>query len=55
MHVVLLQYPDESYLLHLLLPIMQPKHNMRVLSLLFFPVQQSNCVIWLQQIVEMYS
>ncbi len=38
-----------------LLPILQPKHNMSVLSLLFFPVQQSNSVIWLQQIIMMYS
>ncbi len=28
---------------------------MSVFSLLFFPVQQSNSVIWLQQIVVMYS
>ncbi len=38
-----------------LLPILQLKHNMTVLSLFFFPIQQSNSVIWLQQIAIMYT
>ncbi len=38
-----------------LLPILQPKHNMSVLSLFFFPIQQSNSVIRLKQIVIMYT
>jgi hypothetical protein len=38
-----------------LLSILQPKGNMGVVSLLLFPILQSNSVIQLQRIVVVYS